>query len=73
MPNSSTRCQGTVHNFDRISGRGIIVTDTGREVMVRYSAIQGQGKRDLKPGDRVTLEIEQNGSTETAVHVVRQP
>lgn len=71
MSSSESRRQGTVHDFDSVNGRGVIITDGGERVSVRYSAIVGQGKRELKPGDRVSLEIEQNGERVSAVQVQR--
>ncbi|HRE49207.1 MAG TPA: cold shock domain-containing protein [Aggregatilineales bacterium] len=63
---------GTVKDFDKLSGRGIIVTDMGEQVAVRYAVIRGEGERALRPGERVSLEIEQKPSGLSAVSVMRQ-
>lgn len=51
---------GSVKWFSRIKGYGFIVPDDGEtEVFVHYSAIEGEGYRNLFEGDRVTyLEID---------------
>jgi CspA family cold shock protein len=45
---------GVVKWFSRIKGYGFIVPDEGEdEVFVHYSAIEGEGYRNLYEGDRV--------------------
>src|SRR5579872_2096153 len=53
----ASHLHGTVREFDRSRRLGIIQLDTGQNVTVRYSAIEGQGVRTLKCGDRVTCDI----------------
>ena len=52
---------GVVKWFSRLKGYGFITPDEGeREVFVHYSAIDGEGYRNLYEGDRVEyLEIDQ--------------
>ncbi len=45
---------GIVKWFSRIKGYGFIVSEDGEnEVFVHYSAIEGEGYRNLYEGDRV--------------------
>ena len=47
---------GSVKWFSRIKGFGFILPDGGgSEVFVHYSAIEGEGYRNLYEGDRVTF------------------
>lgn len=52
---------GSVKWFSRIKGYGFILPDEGgTEVFVHYSAIEGEGYRNLYEGDRVSyMEIDQ--------------
>ena len=51
---------GSVKWFSRIKGYGFILPDNGEtEVFVHYSAIEGEGYRNLYEGDRVSfLEVD---------------
>lgn len=51
---------GVVKWFSRLKGYGFITPDDGeREVFVHYSAIDGEGYRNLYEGDRVEyLEVD---------------
>ena len=47
---------GIVKWFSRIKGYGFIVPDEGEgEVFVHYSAIEGEGYRNLYEGDKVAF------------------
>jgi CspA family cold shock protein len=51
------RKHGSVKWFSRIKGFGFILPDGGgTEVFVHYSAIEGEGYRNLYEGDRVTFK-----------------
>jgi CspA family cold shock protein len=52
--------QGTVKWFNPDKGYGFIQRESGEDVFVHYSAIQGDGYRSLEEGARVEF-IVQNG------------
>ena len=49
--------QGTVKWFNSAKGYGFIGRDSGEDVFVHFSAIQGDGYRSLQEGDRVNFEV----------------
>ena len=71
MSLSESRCQGVVSDFDVTRGRGVIETETGEQVLVRYAAIQGQGPRELQRGEIVSFYIEQGPNGLSAIQVMR--
>ncbi len=50
--------QGTVKWFNADKGYGFIQRDSGDDVFVHYSAIQGEGYRSLEEGSRVSFVVE---------------
>lgn len=61
---------GTVKWFSRLKGYGFINPDDGElEVFVHYSAIEGEGYRNLFEGDRVEYVLTDNGKGPQAQHV----
>lgn len=56
----SERVTGTVKWFNGSKGYGFIEREGGNDVFVHYSAIQGEGFRNLEEGQRVEFEIEQD-------------
>lgn len=48
---------GTVKWFNSTKGYGFIEVDGGNDVFVHYSAIEGDGYRELTEGQRVDLEV----------------
>jgi cold shock protein len=55
----SERVTGTVKWFNGSKGYGFIAQEEGEDVFVHYSAIRGQGFRNLEEGQAVEFEIEQ--------------
>ncbi len=51
--------QGVVKWFNSSKGYGFIAVDNGEDVFVHYSAIQGDGYKELIEGQRVELEVTQ--------------
>ncbi len=70
---SENRTNGTVKWFSRVKGYGFIEPDNGeKDVFVHYSAIIGEGYRNLEEGQRVEFSIEQTGKGPQAVQVMAQ-
>jgi CspA family cold shock protein len=67
---SEMRVQGTVRWFSRVKGYGFIQPD-GQEddVFVHYSAILGEGYRNLQEGQRVEFAIEDSPKGPQAIEV----
>ncbi len=55
----SGRIQGTVKWFNGGKGYGFISREGGDDVFVHFSAIQGDGYRELQEGQRVEFSITQ--------------
>jgi CspA family cold shock protein len=54
----SERIQGTVKWFNGDKGFGFIAREGGADVFVHFSAIQGEGFRNLQEGQRVEFAVE---------------
>ncbi len=54
----SERIIGTVKWFNGSKGYGFISREGGEDVFVHYSAIQGEGFRNLQEGQRVEFTVE---------------
>ena len=54
----SERVTGTVKWFNGAKGYGFIEREEGEDVFVHYSAIRGQGFRNLEEGQSVEFNIE---------------
>lgn len=54
---AAERVAGTVKWFNDSKGYGFIERDGGGDVFVHHSAIQAEGFKSLKEGQRVTLEV----------------
>ncbi len=66
-----TQETGTVKWFNGQKGYGFIARDAGDDVFVHYSAISGEGFRDLNEGERVEFSVEQGPKGPSAVNVQR--
>ena len=68
----SERVTGTVKWFNGAKGYGFIAREGADDVFVHYSAIQGEGFRNLEEGQSVEFNIEQGqkGLQATNVTVV---
>ena len=55
----SDRVKGTVKWFNSSKGYGFISRENGEDVFVHYSAITGDGFRNLEEGQEVEFSIEQ--------------
>ena len=66
----SQRETGTVKWFNGQKGYGFIARDANQgDVFVHYSAIVGEGFRNLTEGDRVEFEVEQGKKGPSASNV----
>ena len=50
---------GTVKWFNDEKGFGFIEQEGGKDVFVHFSAINGTGRKTLKEGQKVTMEVTQ--------------
>lgn len=55
----SERIVGTVKWFNSSKGYGFIEREGGADVFVHFSAIQGEGYRNLEEGQKVEFTVEQ--------------
>jgi len=69
------RVTGRVKWFSRVKGYGFIQPDGdgAEDVFVHYSAIVGEGFRNLDEGERVEFTIEDSPKGPQAANVVRLP
>ncbi|MBN1218680.1 MAG: cold-shock protein [Anaerolineae bacterium] len=61
---------GTVKWFNATKGFGFIERDSGNDVFVHYSAINGSGYRSLEEGQRVEFTVVQGQKGPQAQDVV---
>jgi CspA family cold shock protein len=66
----SERMTGTVKWFNGAKGFGFITREGGPDVFVHFSAIRGDGFRNLEEGQRVEFTIEQDRKGLRAADVV---
>ena len=63
--------QGTVKWFNDQKGYGFITPESGKDVFVHHSAIQGEGYKSLAEGQAVKFEIVNGPKGEQAQNVVK--
>ena len=66
----SERQQGTVKWFNGTKGYGFIQPDEGNDIFVHFSAIVGEGYRNLEEGQRVEFSVAQGDKGPQAKDVV---
>jgi cold shock protein len=62
---------GTVKWFNAAKGYGFIQRESGEDVFVHFSAIQGEGYRTLEEGARVSFEVNKGPKGLQAANVER--
>lgn len=62
--------QGTVKWFNDSKGFGFIEQESGPDVFAHFSAIQGDGFKTLKEGQRVEFEITEGQKGPQAANIV---
>jgi cold shock protein len=65
----SERIIGTVKWFNGSKGYGFIEREDGEDVFVHFSAITGDGYRNLEEGQRVEFTVEQGAKGPQASNV----
>jgi len=63
--------KGTVKWFSNQKGYGFIAAESGTDVFVHHSVIQGDGYKSLDEGQEVEFEIQQGPKGEQATNVVK--
>ena len=62
---------GTVKWFNAEKGYGFISQESGDDVFVHFSAIQGKGFKTLEEGQKVSFEIEEGPRGKQASNVTK--
>lgn len=62
---------GTVKWFNSEKGYGFISQDKGPDVFVHFSAIKGEGYRNLEENEKVEFDVNQGPKGLQAANVVR--
>ena len=63
--------RGKVKWFNNQKGDGVITPETGKQVFVHHSVIQGEGYKSLEEGQEVEFEIQNGPKGEQAVNVTK--
>ena len=67
---SGQRVPGTVKWFNDSKGFGFIQQESGADVFVHHTAIQSEGFKSLKEGQKVTMEVTQGQKGPQAANVI---
>jgi CspA family cold shock protein len=65
--------EGVVRWFNNAKGYGFLGREDGSDVFVHYSAIQKDGYKGLKEGDKVSFDVVQGDKGPQADNVVLLP
>ena len=65
-----SRVSGTVKWFNDAKGFGFIEQEGGADVFVHHSAIQAEGFKTFKDGQRVTMDVTQGQKGPQAENVI---
>ena len=63
--------KGTVKWFNEAKGFGFIRQETGEDVFVHFSAIEGEGFKTLAEGQAVEFDVVDGAKGKQAAHVRR--
>ena len=63
--------KGTVKWFSNAKGYGFITSESGGDVFVHHSVIQGDGYKSLDEGQQVEFEVQQGPKGEQATNVTK--
>ena len=63
--------RGRVKWFSNQKGYGFIATESGKDVFVHHTAIQGEGYKTLQEGQEVEFEVEKGPKGDQAKNVVK--
>ena len=64
--------KGKVKWFNKTKGYGFITADDGVDVFLHYSAIQGEGYKEVREGESVEFDVEDGDKGKKASNVVRE-
>lgn len=63
--------QGTVKWFNDSKGFGFVTSESGSDVFVHHTSIQGNGFKSLSEGDKVSFDTEKGPKGPKAINVVK--
>ena len=63
---------GKVKWFNESKGYGFITLDSGSDVFVHHSEIQGEGYKSLKEGEKVQCEVKEGPKGQQATNVIKE-
>jgi CspA family cold shock protein len=63
--------QGAVKWFNDKKGFGFIIAEEGKDVFVHHTAIEGEGYKSLKEGEKVQFDVVSGPKGDQATKVVK--